>query len=401
MKNILKVFVFCAIFVFFTYFLWSNPTFTNKIAATISDTVNQFTSSKVEPYTREFKVNSLQISNSDYYYSKLTEKEKSIYDALAVSVANLSKDAIIRKYEYVNMDETMDEVSNAMNSFFADHPEVFYLDTQYKVSTVDGFSGTNLTVYLDYLVTDKSDLEKKISELNSKINSIVSGVSSNLSDFEKELSIHDKIGELTTYYRYENEDDIPFSCHTIYGTLISNTAVCDGFTKALQITLDKVGIETIFVTGSLENESHAWNLVKLDGEWYHLDLTSNKSLDKTTNNDKIVIHSYFNVTTNDIKNTHVISNENNLPVANSTKYNYYIYKNKNITKYDNFDSKIKTILSNNSDSNIAEFNINGVTDIASKIGKILQSGNFKEYMSGSGNSFKYYSILNSYILLKQ
>ncbi len=401
LKKILKVFIFCFVAVLFTYIFWSNPNLTNKIAASITDVVDQFASSEVVPYTKEFKVNELQISNSDYYYNKLTDTEKEIYDSLAASVANLESDAVVRKYEYLDMNTTMEQVSNSMNAFFNDHPEVFYLDTQYKVATTDGFFGTNLNVYLNYLVSNKSDLNEKLNEIKSKIDIIMSSVNSNSSDFEKELQIHDKLGDLTTYYRYKNEEDIPDECHTIYGTLITNKAVCDGFAKTLQIILNKVNIDTIFVTGSIDSEAHAWDMVKLDNEWYHLDLTSNKSLDENKTATNILIHSYFNVTTNNIKNTHTINNENQLPAANSIKYNYYIYKNKNITKNDSFDTKLKSILSTNTNANILEFSIDGVLDVANKVAKVLQSGNYTEYTSSSGNSFKYYNILNTYILQKQ
>ncbi len=401
LKKVIKVFIFCIIFVGFTYFFWKNPTITNKIAVTITDVVDDFTSSKVNPYTRDYKINRLQITVSDYYYNKLNDNQKKIYDSIAVSVSNFENESKVKEYEYTDIDSTMNDVSEAMNAFFSDHPEVFYLNTQYKVSTVENFSGTKLIVYLDYLVKDKNELEQKISEIESAMNNILNKIDNNSNDFDKELKIHDILGELTTYYRYTDVNSIPFECHTIYGTLISNTAVCDGFTKVMQILLDKVNIDSIIVTGYLQDQPHAWNLVKINGEWYHLDLTSDKSINGKNDSEKIIIHSYFNLTTDNIKNTHTITYEDKIFSANSTNYNYYVYTNKSIGNNDNFENKFKNILDNSNNSNIVEFYAPKVLDVAGKIGKVLQNGKYTEYTSSNGNSFKYYNVLGTYILLKQ
>jgi len=131
-----------------------------------------------------------------------------------------------------------------------------------------------------------------------------------MTDLEKELALHDYI-VLNTVYDYENFllDSIPDESHNPYGVLINKVAVCDGFARTMHILLNMVGIESEFVLGEADGEKgwygHAWNIVKIDGEYYHLDATFN-NIDKDNNkikNDSIT-HTYFNLSDSQISLDH-------------------------------------------------------------------------------------------------
>lgn len=59
--------------------------------------------------------------------------------------------------------------------------------------------------------------------------------------------------------------------YTAYGALVEGDAVCQGYALAYKLLLDKCGIDSVLVTSN--EMGHAWNLVKLDGSWYHVDVT--------------------------------------------------------------------------------------------------------------------------------
>ena len=76
---------------------------------------------------------------------------------------------------------------------------------------------------------------------------------------------------------YDGETNSELS-HGIYGALINQYAVCDGYTKAFKYILDDLGISCVEVCGIAENstgvtESHAWNDILIDGKWYAIDVT--------------------------------------------------------------------------------------------------------------------------------
>ncbi|MGE4282766.1 MAG: DUF5050 domain-containing protein [Clostridia bacterium] len=129
-----------------------------------------------------------------------------------------------------------------------------------------------------------------------------------MSDLEKELAIHDYI---VTHVRYDDEayvnylnDAMP---HTAYGALIEGKAVCDGYSRAAQILFNMAGIESMVVTGraySLVSSplGHAWNIVKVDGNYYHVDITTDDS--ETESSKDNLFHTYFNLSDKQISVTH-------------------------------------------------------------------------------------------------
>ena len=83
-----------------------------------------------------------------------------------------------------------------------------------------------------------------------------------MTDWEKALALHDY---LTLHANY----DYTFKYYYADGVLLHGTGVCNSYTLAYQKLLDEVGIANTTETG----DDHIWNMVRLDGEWYHIDCT--------------------------------------------------------------------------------------------------------------------------------
>lgn len=60
-----------------------------------------------------------------------------------------------------------------------------------------------------------------------------------------------------------------------YGGLVNRAAVCLGYAASFQLLMDMSGVECITVVGAAFNSTgdHAWNMVRLNGEWYCVDVT--------------------------------------------------------------------------------------------------------------------------------
>ena len=377
-----------------------NPKVANQIIISTEDIYDNI-SGKNEEITdvKGININELEIKNSSYYYEKLTDEQKKIYKAVAVAIKNLDSNAKIKEYNFTDDNTTMKDVKAAIKSLFLDHPEVFYVSNDYTVSTIELLNSKRIEIDLKYLVKDKNDLNKKITEIKNVIDPIINDAK-NMDKFDAELYIHDKICEMCTYYKYSNIEAVPEECHTIYGCLVNKQAVCDGLSKSLQIMLDKVEIDNILVTGNLQNQAHAWIMVKLDDNWYHMDITSNKSVRNESGKEEI-IHSYFNITSERIKKTNSIDIEEQLPEASATEYNYYLKTDKYISLTDNFSYKLKNILKNNQNSRLAEFAADPrLSTVPEKMSYVLQDSNYSEYVNKALNRFNYYNVLNSYIILK-
>lgn len=398
MKKIITVLVTCVIILLLTYYLWSNPNLVKDMLEPVSNIIESFTLEKELPYTQDFMVNEITIKTTNYYYNKLLPNEQAIYKSLANAIKELKTDFIIQDYEFFNNDQTMKDVEKALNSFLLDHPEVFYLNDKYAVSTNKNIFGTKIGLNISYTVTSKEELNNQIEQIKVGMQEILSKVNISENDFEKELKLHDVLGKVVKYYEYDDINQIPHSAHTIYGTFVQKSAVCDGLSKSMQVLLDNVGIESIVLTGRLNNEAHAWNMVNLENDWYNLDITSDKSIKDYSS---VVIHSYFNITTEKIKQTHSIDYEEIIPIAISKKYDYFVYKDKLITINDNFNTKLIDILNSNSDSEKVEYTVENVDNVPEKTINVLRRGRYYQYLDESLSRFVYYNVLDNYIIIKK
>ncbi len=87
--------------------------------------------------------------------------------------------------------------------------------------------------------------------------------------YEQEKAIHDWIRDNCSY-------DYTFNINTAYsptGIFVYKTAVCQGISEAFKLCMDILGIECIMIEGRVTRGGHLWNAVKLDGEWYLVDVT--------------------------------------------------------------------------------------------------------------------------------
>lgn len=108
-----------------------------------------------------------------------------------------------------------------------------------------------------------------------------------------------------------------------YGALVDGKAVCEGYARAFKYLCDMVGIPCELVIGTTDIE-HMWNLVQIDGEWYHIDVTWD---DPKNKDGDYISYSYFNLSDEQIFTDHTVNDTYILPVANSTDMNYFNYYN--------------------------------------------------------------------------
>ena len=75
---------------------------------------------------------------------------------------------------------------------------------------------------------------------------------------------------------YSDLNNMPYDSQTAIGALRDNLAICGGYSLALKLLFEKVGIPCYYVTGSYYRENHMWCIAYLDGEWLWFDATSDR-----------------------------------------------------------------------------------------------------------------------------
>lgn len=191
---------------------------------------------------------------------------------------------------------TIAELQMVMDAYVRDHTEHFWLDTKYSISYKKS-SGLATAVKPKYTVKAE-DLEEAKAEFNAAAEELLHGITPDMSEFDRQLLVHDRLAARVTY------DGSPDHAHDAYGAIVQGKAVCQGYAEAFQYLLRRVDIQSFIVTGTAINEEgevpHAWNLVQIDGQYYHTDLTWNDTADRP-------YHAYFNMTDHYISEDHVIA----------------------------------------------------------------------------------------------
>ena len=114
-------------------------------------------------------------------------------------------------------------------------------------------------------------------------------VTAGMSDYDIVKALHDYLVTHCDYDQRLYSGSMPFLSHQAEGALLEGAAVCSGYAKAYEALLDAAGIPCETITG-YANGYHAWNLVQVDGEWYHVDTTWD---DPTNRGGDYVRYDYF------------------------------------------------------------------------------------------------------------
>ena len=213
------------------------------------------------------------------------------------------------------------EIEKLHNYIWRELPECFHV---YKLGYYSGDPVPAL--HVEYSM-EPDEYYQKLQECKTAAETLISGIEGNdsLSDVEKALLIHDRLALHNEYdYTFANDSN------TIYAALVKRNSVCDGYSKAYSYLLRLVGMECISCI-SIELD-HSWNLVKIDGEYYHVDVTWDDPSWARGSRGVVgqVYHQNFLLSNEGIRNTpkkHEASDY--YAPATSTKYDGYFWQNVN------------------------------------------------------------------------
>ena len=108
----------------------------------------------------------------------------------------------------------------------------------------------------------KELIEKAIANYDKAISLVKDGDT----DFAKALKLHDWIVNNITYGDMTNGGNG-------INALANKKAVCAGYAYTYQFLLSQAGVESIYVAADTNVETHAWNLVKIEDHYFHVDCT--------------------------------------------------------------------------------------------------------------------------------
>lgn len=176
---------------------------------------------------------------------------------------------------------------------------------------------------------DESGLSERDAAILSACRALFAEhVTADMTDLEKELALHDALLELGSYdrtvYAHATPQGRPDNTNP-YGMLVGGYGICLGYATTFQLLMDLAGVECITVVGASygSTSDHAWNLVRLEGEWYAVDPTWNDPTGGENTAGEAgsrLHHRYFNVTSDYLRDTDHQWDYLSVPEAEGTRF---------------------------------------------------------------------------------
>lgn len=223
-----------------------------------------------------------------------------------------------------------DQISDVVMLFLNRHPEYYWLCFE-SCDVENGFAVTLYEVQIPSMGKDGNYIYGSDADnLEHAINEALAVIKPGMTDLDKALALHDYL-VLHIAYAYKDyiNGSLGGNVYNIYGALQEGKAVCQGYAYAYYILLNNVNIENRMVVSN--NMNHAWNMLKIDGKWYHVDVTWDDPVWDILGR---VRHEYFMLSDAAIKEKEhydwsSYDPEQETPVADSDKYKDYFWGNVN------------------------------------------------------------------------
>ena len=262
-------------------------------------------SKELSPYTGK------PVITHPYSYYTLDEKYRSLYDKLVDAL-----DKCETSVDFSTNDQiTFSDIFDTYQLIYNDQYTLFYISPTIEY-VEERSTGYITTMKLKYNFP-KEDIEEMKKEIENEADKILSKVNGEMSDYENVKLFHDSV---ITSCKYSGDAENP---NNIYGCLVDKEALCQAYSQTFTYLCHRAGINALVVLG-VANEPHMWNLVEMDGEYYHIDLTWDDP-DRDRNPDS-VRYDYFGLTDERIRELRQVDDyDYEVPAANGTKYHYYYF----------------------------------------------------------------------------
>lgn len=184
---------------------------------------------------------------------------------------------------------------------FCERSNVVNLEYFYNAFTnIDQLGNGYYRITIEYLPDIPTVTEYHSAAVAEADRIIAETLSPDMSELEKVTALHDYLVK-SCEYDIENykAGTITQTSRLAYGALIEKKAVCQGYCAAFALLCDQAGIKCIVVGGNApnSNDSHAWNVVLIDGERYHIDTTHD---DPVPDQKNTASHKYLCLTENEM-----------------------------------------------------------------------------------------------------
>lgn len=323
----------------------------------------------------EYDINKIASVTSNYAYECIDDEEKKIYEEIYRLLIGFKTDVELSTRDTDIMD-------HAFSCVLIDHPEIFYVKGYSLKTYTRGSQIEKITMSGNYTMEPP-----QAESYAMAIEAYVQKCEANIDNTDDEYYIVKGVYEYiinNTEYDLEAENN-----QNILSVFLDHKSVCQGYAKATQYILNHMGIFCTLVEGKgKNNESHVWNLVRVNGKYYYVDTTwGDASYSLISSNDYIqstmpvpdINYDYLCITTKDLLVNHEIFEVVPVPLCTSMEDNYYVRSGYYFTYVD--DEQLKDAFSRG-------YSNNQITLII-KCSDTTTYNDMREYMLNEEKIFNY------------
>ena len=231
----------------------------------------------------------------EYYYGRMPKDKQNTYRAMLAGLMDLSDEILLPQVPTTDGNWLYD----VFFQLRLDHPEIFWAVgfkyRHYKDSP-------NLILIPEYIF-NKNKIREHKKALHARVEKLVRPAAK-FSEWDKEKYVHDFICENIRYDKLKK----PYS-HEIIGPLGHGVGVCEGIAKSVKILCDALGVWCVIAICGNNPEKgikyrHTWNIVRINGQYYHLDATFDNTLGRNMDDSVSIRYDYFNLDDKNIFRDH-------------------------------------------------------------------------------------------------
>jgi hypothetical protein len=242
-------------------------------------------------------------------YSQLSRSCRQVYEEIGQVIENRKTGA--------NLSTTSEEdLCTAYQAFLSDNGGVFWVSGySWKEHRKDG-EVVSLTFYPTYAFSEE-DQETYQGYVDEVTADYLAKISPDASDFEKARYVYEMLIYNVSYNESIQENQ------NILSVFLWGESVCSGFASAAQYMLGLLDVPSMIVYGESMGVNHAWNLVKLDGEYYYLDATWGNTASQKLNS---CSYEYLGLNDRQLAATHKVDMYFDPPACEGSKDNYFVHE---------------------------------------------------------------------------
>ncbi|MCF0131661.1 MAG: hypothetical protein HUJ71_08015 [Pseudobutyrivibrio sp.] len=262
------------------------------------------------------------ISYDRYAYQQLNDETRQVYDQVLDTILG-------HKEKVVLLTKDADVLDTAFNCVKADYGGLFWVNGYVYNTYTQGDAIISLEFVPSYTMTkeQRDDIQQRIDDT---VEQWMVGISFTDSDYDKVKYVFETLIN-NVEYDTNSEDN-----QNIVSVFLNQRTVCQGYSDAAWYMLEELGVPCTVITGNAHGEPHAWNLVKMDGNYYYMDVTwgNSRYLSTDSMEEKHVNYAYMSMTTDELLATHELDTDFIVPNCFASEDNYFVKESRYFDSWD-------------------------------------------------------------------